>query len=180
MRTATRSSRWRTVTVTEWRPAWGSRQDNFDDILVCGSKGLPPKLVQTLKGFKLDSLRPYDPGFLSGWRAEEYAVPLNEGWDQAVKKIEAEQKSRCHDDVDADRVENLNVTNRFANETFKHILLPIWIASYRYNDKAFRFLINGQTGEVRGEAPYSWFKIIAFIFMIVAIIAGIVIAVKAR
>ena len=169
---------WRTVTVTEWEPAWGARQDHFDDVLVCGSQGLPEKLVQQLRGFELDGLRPYDPGYLSGWRAEEYAVDLNGGWGQAVKKIESEQKSRCHADVDADRVEDLAVTNRFSNETFKHILLPIWIASYRYNDKVFRFLINGQNGELRGEAPYSVFKIVSFIAMIVMIIVGIVMAVK--
>ncbi len=170
---------WRTVIRTEWHPAWGSREDFHDDVLVCCSKGLPDKLVQGLKGFQLDQLRPYDPGYLSGWRAEEYAVPLNEGWEQAVKRIEATQKSRCHDDVDADRVENLDVTNRFSGEKFKHILLPIWIASYRYNDKAYRFLINGQNGELRGEAPYSWIKIVSFILMIALIITAIVMAVKA-
>ena len=163
----------RTVTKTHWRPAWGSRQDHHDDVLVCAGRGLPESLVQSLRGFELGQLRPYDPGFLSGWRAEEYAVDLNEGWGQAVKRIESVQQSRCHADVRADRVQNLNVVNQFGSEKFKHILLPIWIASYRYNDKTFRFLINGQNGQVQGEAPYSWFKIIAFVMFIVLVIATI-------
>ncbi len=163
----------RMVTKTRWQPAWGSRQDHHDDVLVCAGRGLPEALVQQLHGFELSQLRPYDPGFLSGWRAEEYAVDLNEGWGQGLKRIEAAQQQRCHSDVRADRVANLNVVNQFGQEKFKHILLPIWIASYRYNDKVFRFLINGQNGQVRGEAPYSWVKIFffsVFVLMVVSLI----------
>ena len=39
------------------------------------------------------------------------------------------------------------------------MLLPVWISAYRYRDKVYRFLINGQTGEVSGESPKSWWKI---------------------
>ena len=70
-------------------------------------------------------------------------------------------------------MQNLNVMNQFGQEKFKHILLPIWIASYRYNDKVFRFLINGQNGQVQGEAPYSWVKIFffsVFVLMVVMLI----------
>ena len=59
------------------------------------------------------------------------------------------------------------------------VLLPLWIAAYRYQDKTFRFLVNGQTGEVQGEAPTSWFKVVMVIAIVVAIIAGIVFAVRA-
>ncbi|MCA9615592.1 MAG: hypothetical protein KC586_22705, partial [Myxococcales bacterium] len=64
-------------------------------------------------------------------------------------------------------------------QTYKHVLLPLWIAAYRYQDKTFRFLVNGQTGEVQGEAPTSWFKVVMVIAIVVAIIAGIVFAVRA-
>ena len=42
---------------------------------------------------------------------------------------------------------------------FKHVLRPVWISAYRYRDKGYRFLSNGQTGEVSGESPKSWWKI---------------------
>jgi hypothetical protein len=63
---------------------------------------------------------------------------------------------------------------------FKHILLPLWIASYQYQGKAYRFLVNGQTGEVQGEAPWSVIKIVLFIATIVAVIAGIVMLVRSQ
>ena len=36
--------------------------------------------------------------------------------------------------------------------TFKHVLLPVWLAAYRYRGKSFRFVVNGRTGTVRGRA----------------------------
>ena len=43
--------------------------------------------------------------------------------------------------------------------TFKHVLLPIWLAAYRYRGKSFRFVVNGRTGAVQGERPWSASKI---------------------
>ena len=165
----------RQVRRTRWESAWGNRADFFDDVLVCASKGLPVDLAEKLKTFDTKQLRPYEPGYLAGWRAEEYAVDLNAAWHQAVTRMEQAQERRCAGDVPGDTHRFLRVTNRFADETFKHVLLPIWISSYRYNDKVFRFLVNGQTGEVTGKAPLSVFKIVMFIAIIAAIIAGIVV-----
>lgn len=163
----------RQVRRTRWEPAWGARNDMYDDILVCASKGLPENLANTLRTFDTAALTPYEPSYLSGWKAEEYAVELNDGWKHAVSHIEGNQRSRCSSDVPGDTQRSLNVVNTFSDETFKHVLLPIWISAYRYNDKVFRFLVNGQTGEVTGKAPYSAFKIILFIVVLVGIIAGI-------
>ena len=58
-----------------------------------------------------------------------------------------------------DTQRNLHVINRFSDERFKHVLLPVWISVYRYRDKPYRFLVNGQTGEVTGLAPWSVWKI---------------------
>lgn len=158
---------------TRWVPAWGNRADNFDDLLVCASKGLPQALAERLKTFDTAGLKPYDPAFLAGWKAEEYSVDLNAGWKTAVAKMESTQRARCAGDVPGDTHSSLSVTNRFSNETFKHVLLPIWISAYRYKDKTFQFLVNGQTGEVTGKAPVSWFKIILFIAVLIGIGVGI-------
>ena len=54
--------------------------------------------------------------------------------------------------------------------TFKHVLLPVWLAAYRYRGRSFRFVINGRTGAVQGERPYSTIKIV------LAILLGLLIA----
>src|SRR5690606_25965167 len=128
-------------------PAWGGRDDTYDDLLVCGSRGLPAELTQKLEPFDTHALRPYDPSFLAGWRAEEYSVELNAAWKSAIARMTETQRARCSSDVPGDTQRALHVSNRFSDERFKHVLLPIWISVYRYKDKPFRFLVNGQTGE---------------------------------
>lgn len=160
------------VRKTRWEPAHGHRRDFHDDVLVVASRGLPTKLADRLSTFDTKQLRPYDPNFLAGWRAEEYAIGLDDAWEHATKKIESEQWSKCSSDVPGDTQRSLQIQNRYSDKAYKHILLPLWISSYQYNGKPYRFLVNGQTGEVSGEAPTSWIKVILFIAMIIAICAG--------
>ena len=90
-----------------------------------------------------------------------------------VAKMESSQRSKCSRDVPGDTHRFLSVTNTFSNETFKHVLLPIWISSYRYKDEIYRFLVNGQTGEVTGKAPWSIFKIVLAVILVIGIALGI-------
>ena len=166
----------RKVQKTRWEPASGQRSDNYDDMIVCASKGLPHNLGDELKSFDTKALTPYRPEFLAGWRAEAYALDLMPAWDIGQTKMANEQQSRCARDVPGDTHQNLQVHNNFAHVTFKHVLLPIWVAAYRYQDKPYQFLVNGQTGEVVGKAPYSIIKIVLFILFILAVIAGIAVA----
>jgi DNA-directed RNA polymerase subunit RPC12/RpoP len=167
----------REVTRTRWEPAAGSRTDAYDDVIVCASRGLPESLVDRFSTFQTGQLVPYQPEYLSGWRAESYALDLLPAWAKGQQKIAAAQQSRCASDVGGDTHRALSVNNQFAAVTFKHVLLPVWIAAYRYQGKPFRFLINGQTGEVVGEAPWSIVKIVLFVVAVLALLVGIAAAV---
>jgi ribosomal protein S27E len=162
-------SKTRQVQRTRWERAWGHRADEFDDVLVCASQGLPRELADKLSTFDTHQLVPYSPGFLAGWRAEEYAVDLQQGFGFAQQKMDREQQKRCGHDVPGDTQRNLRVDNTYSAITFKHVLLPLWIAAYRYRDKVYRFLVNGQTGEVVGKAPWSWVKLALLVLTIAAI-----------
>lgn len=163
-------TRERRVQHTRWEPAEGQRADDYDELLVCGSVGLPRELAERLKTFDTGRLVPYAPGYLAGWRAEEYAVDLEQSYGQARDKIIAQQQERCAGDVPGDTHRDLQVQSHVSDVTFKHVLLPVWIAAYRYNNKVYRFLVNGQTEEVVGDAPWSAAKILSFILSIAAII----------
>lgn len=169
----------RQVRRVRWEPAWGSRRDRYDDVLVCGSKGLPAALARNLEPFETSRLRPYDPSYLAGWQAEEYSIDLNAAWKNAVGIIEQSQRQRCAGDVPGDTHQHLHVVNRFSDEKFKHILLPIWIMAYQYRDRPYRLLVNGQTGEVTGEAPYSAIKI-ALLVIAIAVLALVILSLQGR
>ncbi len=153
----------RQVRHTRWESAWGRRADDFDDVLVCASQGLPRELADHFKTFDTQKLVPYSAGFLAGWRAEEYAIDLQGGFSLAQQKMAAAQEQRCAHDVPGDTHRNLSIDNSYSAVTFKHVLLPLWIAAYRYQKKVYRFLVNGQTGEVVGKAPWSILKITLFV-----------------
>ena len=56
----------------------------------------------------------------------------------------------------------------FANESWRYILLPIYLASYKYEDKIFQVMVNGQTGVVAGQKPVEWWKVWAAIAALLA------------
>jgi len=165
----------RQVQRTRWEYTSGWRQDFFDDALVCASKGLPPELAARFETFDTRQLTAYRPEFLAGWRAESYAIDLMPAWGSAQTRLSEVQRGRCSGDVPGDTQRNLTVRNQFSHVTFKHVLLPIWIAAYRYNGKPYQFLVNGQTGEVVGKAPWSFWKIFFAVLAAVVVVAAMVI-----
>jgi DNA-directed RNA polymerase subunit RPC12/RpoP len=170
----------RSVTKTRWEPASGSRTDRFDDTIVCASKGLPQSLVDRFGTWKTSELLPYKPDYLAGWKAESYAIELMPAWQTGQDKMSAAQRSRCAGDVPGDTHRALHVDDSFSQVTFKHVLLPVWIAAYRYRDKPYQFLVNGQTGEVVGKAPWSVWKLLLLAIVIVAAIVGIALLAKSQ
>jgi len=173
---------WRTreVQKTRWEPASGSRQDYYKDVLVCAGKGLPEALAVKFVSFEMARLVPYQPQFLAGWRAESYTLDLMPGWAKGQGIIAQGQEQRCSSDIGGDTSRGLQVSNQFQQSAFKHVLLPVWIAAYRYKGKVFRFLVNGQTGEIVGEAPWSVAKIALLVVFILALIGGIVAVVQSQ
>jgi len=164
-------TRTREVQHTRWEPASGFRADHYDDALVCASRGLPETLAGKLCTFDTTRLVAYAPSYLAGWRAESYAIDLPTAWTRARGRIEQTQAQRCSGDVGGDVHRSLSVANEFSGETFKHVLLPVWVAAYRYGDKPYRFLVNGQSGDVVGDAPLSVWKITLLVLVILAVIA---------
>lgn len=170
----------RQVQKTRWVPASGHRQDFFDDELVCASKGLPPKLIAGICPYQLEHLVPYEAAFLAGFVAEEYQVGLDEGWQTAQGRMQQQVDARCGRDVPGDTHRFLRVQTAYSHKSFKHLMLPVWVAAYLYNGESYRFLVNGQTGQTSGEAPLSWWKIAGAVLLVAIIVAIILLILRAR
>jgi hypothetical protein len=50
------------------------------------------------------------------------------------------------------------------------MLVPIYIGTFRFRDRPWRFLVNGQTGELVGKAPLDWRKVLALVVLALAIV----------
>ena len=170
----------RRVQKTRWYPASGAVQVRFDDVQVCASSGLPRKRMAELEPWQLDGLRPFDGAYLAGFVAERYSVDLEDGWTQAQGLMEGRITSAINADIggDVQRIHSMDIHHRAV--TFKHVLLPVWVSSFRYRGKVFRVVVNAQTNEVAGDRPWSVWKIALAILAAVAVIAGIVYLVMAN
>jgi len=159
-----------------WYPVSGHVQHFFDDTLVCASRGVHPRLVQAVEPFPTASerLKPYDPGYLSGWTVERYQLDLVAGAQRGRERMMDAVRQMCARDIRADLHRNLQVSAHFDRQTFKHVLLPVWLVGYRYGSKDYQVVVNGATGQVAGEYPKSWVKIA--LAVLAAIIVLVIVA----
>jgi DNA-directed RNA polymerase subunit RPC12/RpoP len=169
--------RTRQVQRTHWYPASGTVSRWFDDILIPATRSLPLNRLAALEPWDLVELKPYDPAFLSGYKAQRYQVELGEGFEQA-KQIAAQViTGDVRHDIGGDEQRISNISTHYSGITFKHLLLPVYAGAYRLNQKVYQVVINGRTGEVQGDRPYSAWKIgclIVFVLFIVLFFALII------
>jgi len=164
-------SQTRQVQRTRWHAVSGTVYNQFDDILVVSATSLPESLAIELEPWDLHELTTYNDKFLSGFVTESYQVDLKAGFDKAKQRMQPVISTSVKSDIGGD-VQQINSMDSAYNDIkFKHILLPLWLSSYRYKDKVYRFLINARTGEVQGERPYSAAKIATLVISILATIA---------
>jgi predicted RNA-binding Zn-ribbon protein involved in translation (DUF1610 family) len=159
----------REVTHTRWSSASGTVEDDFDDLVVLASNSLPPEHLAALQPWDLENLEPYRDEYLAGFRAESYQVGLAEGFAQAKAMMEPTIRETICDDIGGDHQRIDSLKSRYDRITFKHLLVPVWMSAYRYRGKVYRFLVNGRTGRVKGERPWSFGRIALLILAIVLV-----------
>jgi hypothetical protein len=146
---------------------------DFDDVLVLASQSLPKSYTEALEPWDLSALQPYRPQFLAGFRAEGYAVDLPEAFPVAREKMARVIERDVRFDIGGDRQRVQDIATDTSDVTVKHILLPVWVAAYKYRGKSYRFVVNGQSGQVRGERPWSWVKITLAVLAALAVAGAI-------
>jgi DNA-directed RNA polymerase subunit RPC12/RpoP len=162
-------NRTRQVVKTRWYPASGRVRNTFDDVLIEATTSLRQDKLRALEPWDLNKLMPYNDGYLSGFRTETYSVDVKGGYQEAKQVMEPRIHATIREDIGGDQQMIQYVKTTYRNPTFKHILLPVWLSAYRYNNKVYQFLVNARSGEVQGERPYSAIKIA------LAVIAGLII-----
>ena len=167
-------TRTRQVRKTRWSPANGSVDGFVDDILISASEKKQSEIPQSISHWRIKELVPFNSKYLSGFITEKYTIPLKEGHHKSFQRAKDIAYSWIRRDIggDTQRIHHANI--KLSDETFKHILLPVYISAYRYNGKEYQFYINGQLGTIYGTRPYSFWKIfflVLFIIVVVVIIA---------
>lgn len=164
------NSRTRQVQRTAWSFASGTVFVEFDDVLVLGSDAVSDKYGQRLSTWDLEALVPYERQYLVGFHTLRYSRDLERCWSTAQQFMQPEIDSSIRYDIGGDEQRITTKNTAYNDNSFKHILLPVFAGSYRYGKKNYNFLVNGRSGEVQGEAPISFWKVLIAVILALIVI----------
>ncbi|WP_411029160.1 DNA helicase PriA [Spongiimicrobium sp. 3-5] len=170
--------RTRQVRKTRWSSASGSVNGFVDDILISASQTKERKIPLKIAHWNLKELVVFNTKYLAGFVTEKYTISLKEGHHRSFQESKKIAYNWIRQDIGGDTQRINHADIKLSDETFKHVLLPIYLSAYKYNGKEYNFYINGQTGKISGTFPYSFWKIFFLILFVVIVIAVIVILAK--
>lgn len=160
-------------TVTDWFPTQGTVSLQFDDELVLASHRVPPSLADAVQDTPLSALQVPSADMAAGFTVEAYQLGLAPAFEQARERFEARIESAVRRDIGGDEQRVHSVNSQFSEIRFRHVLMPVWIYSYTWQQKVWQVVINGQTGRVEGDRPWSAVKITALALTVAALAAGL-------
>ena len=150
----------------EWVPKSGGRYMYYDDVMIPGSKRAAQMLIKRLDDFDMADLVEYDARYLADWPAERYKLALADASLVARKQVRKDLDRNSFKVTGGESVHSLRIsTQHLTIDSFKLILVPLWIAHYKLEGTVYDVTINGQTKKVRGDRPqnvvgklFSWLK----------------------
>ena len=136
-----------------WQPRDGSQLVYENDMLILASHTLSADLTAEIDTFPRDKIVAYDARYLAGWPAETYQISVSDASIAARSRVLAKTRPQVEASI-TESFKNLRLnTLKMVIESYKLILVPMWIARYRYEKVWYNVAVNGQTGTVRGENP---------------------------
>lgn len=164
----------RQVRKTRWSRASGTVSGFVDDILINASEKKRREIPEKIAHWNLKELAVFNSKYLAGFVTEKYTISLKDGHHRSFQEAKDIAYNWIRRDIGGDTQRIGHADIKLSDETFKHILLPVYISSYRYSGKEYLFYINGQTGALSGSRPYSFWKIfflVLFILVVIVLIA---------
>ncbi len=163
----------RTVTRVRWYPASGNFQRFFDDVLVPAATGLPVELIRKIEPWPLrDKAIPFTREALAGYLARTYELELDQGFEQAKARMAEAIRSDVRRRIGGDRQRIHKINTKHSAITYKYMLLPVWLLSYRYKNRVYHVMANAATGKIAGKRPYSWWKIAGAVLLVALLLLG--------
>ncbi len=159
----------------DWYPMFGEHQGHYQSLLVGASGVLADEEIRSLVPFDMSQAVEPDKVDFSHTVVEQFALPRRHARPVARELLEALEYQACAALVPGSH-RNLHVNVLVTGMSSRPVLLPVWIMAYRYRDRVYRFLVNGQTGKATGTAPVSWFKVtmaVLITVLVVVIVGGI-------
>lgn len=160
-----------TETRIKWFNIEGTKQFSFDDLFVLAGNRLNEKQIKPILPFDTNNSFIYKQEYVSGFSAEHYDIDLKDGWEIAKANAMSQMKTMIANSYNHDIVDYINIKPVYSDIKYKYVLVPTWIANYRYHNKNYYFIVNGENGKISSKTPISILKVFITILIIIAIFA---------
>ncbi len=153
------SKEWKTRTRIDWRWESGQVRLKIEDLLVTGTGRVSNLHLGKIRTYDLAALVEYDPKYLAGFQAQAYDRPLEQAWEIGRQEMRERTRAAGISQASTSMVRNFSMNLDFNDESWRYLLLPVYLAAYRYEEKAYQVLVNGQNGAISGQRPVDWNKV---------------------
>jgi predicted RNA-binding Zn-ribbon protein involved in translation (DUF1610 family) len=160
----------RTETRVNWYNVSGEVHNAFDDVAVLANDGFDRDKVTALEPWPTQQAKPFSAEYVAGHLSRTYDRDVEACLGEARQRMDAEIDDTIRRDIGGDRQDINRKETNVQSLTFKHLLLPIWLLTVIYAGRPFQVVINGITGEVQGQRPWSKVKIAVAVVLAVILI----------
>ena len=131
-----------------------SANASFSGIPMDGSSKMEDVFMESIEPFDYSAMIDFDTAYLSGFYADKYDVPSENGQERIRQRVSNTLDSQLQETFLGysgviPTAKHLEVSHNKA----KYVLLPVWMLNTQYNGKMYTFAMNGQTGKITGSFP---------------------------
>jgi len=129
-----------------------------------GYEKLPADASEKLADDKMDLLEPFNYAemvpfqlpYLSGYYSDKYSYTSDEMTARVNKRLEDYIVTAGRNTITGYNSVSIGTKDiKIVKDKADYVLLPVWIMSYKYKDKMYTFMMNGQTGKIVADMPKS-------------------------
>ena len=146
-------------TRIDWSWVDGTRTVGQRDVLEPATRRLSEVLLRRFNAWRLEELTEYEPAFLAGWQALAFDIPLPDAWECGRHRMREAARASCRGSIRGSDVRSFSMLADLKDERWRYLLLPLYVAAYRYDGQVFQVLVDGQTGQVQGQKPVAWWRV---------------------
>ena len=150
----------------------GIVERTFEEMLIPAAASVPPKLLESIGPFPLADMHPFDSHYVAGSTVEVYARNMWDAWDDASARMQREldaalrRDSRCPPS-------QLETWPEWREQRCAHVLVPVYIATYRHRKETYQAVVNGASAKVGGTSPGDLLVALAVLAVLLAVVGGI-------
>ncbi len=149
---------------------------SFEKVPADASKRMDDALMDSVEPYQMDGMKNFSLTYLPGFMAERFDVDMKDDKERTNKRVENTLSAAVQKTIKHDEIESKTETFSYSNEKVNYALMPVWLLITKWQDKEYKFAMNGQTGKMIGDLPISVPKFLMVILPIFAAILAIGIA----